>query len=82
MKAAKYIGNKQFTIGEGEVIKPSKCEVRLEVAYCGVCGSDAPRIVTDAAHYYPIILGHEIVGRIVELGKGVTADSGDLQFRV
>jgi threonine dehydrogenase-like Zn-dependent dehydrogenase len=34
----------------------------LKAAYCGVCGSDVPRIITDAAHYYPIILGHEFSG--------------------
>lgn len=51
-------------------------EVRVAVAYGGICGSDM--------HYYhrggvgdfslrePMVLGHEISGRVVELGAGVT----------
>ena len=48
--------------------------ILLKVAYCGVCGSDVPRILKDAAHYYPIILGHEFSGVIVDVGDGVNTD--------
>jgi alcohol dehydrogenase len=45
----------------------------LEVELAGVCGSD-PGIyagrTTRGARPYPIILGHEIVGRVVQMGAG------------
>jgi threonine dehydrogenase-like Zn-dependent dehydrogenase len=53
---------------------PGPGEVLLKTAYCGVCGSDLPRLVKDAAHYYPIVLGHEFSGVIENVGSGV--DSG------
>lgn len=50
---------------------PQAGEVLLRVAYCGVCGSDIPRLVKDGAHYFPIILGHEFSGVIEQVGEGV-----------
>ena len=40
MKAAFYKGNKTFEVSEGKIIKPTPDEVRLDVAFCGVCGTD------------------------------------------
>ncbi len=50
-------------VGENAVI--------VKVHYSGLCGSDLPRIFHDGAHFYPIILGHEFSGEIVEVGSGV-----------
>jgi alcohol dehydrogenase len=51
----------------------------LAVERVGVCGSD-PAIYngrqTRGARPYPIILGHEIVGRIVKMGKAATLRLG------
>ena len=44
-------------------------EVRVEVKASGVCSSDVPRALEGKAYFYPIVLGHEIAGRIVEVGK-------------
>ena len=49
-------------------------DILLRVAYCGVCGSDIPRIIKDAAHYYPVILGHEFSGVIEDVGDGLGPD--------
>lgn len=46
--------------------------IRVKIAYSGLCGSDIPRIFNQAAHYYPITIGHEFSGRIVEIGSEVT----------
>ncbi len=46
--------------------------VKVRVHRCGICGSDVPRVLGDAAHSYPIILGHEFSGEIVAIGEGVT----------
>lgn len=47
-------------------------EVLINVKATGICGSDLPRVLADGAHYYPIVLGHEFSGEVVELGKNVT----------
>jgi L-iditol 2-dehydrogenase len=50
-------------VGEGEVL--------IKVAACGVCGTDIKKIF----HRYvepPQILGHELAGTVVALGRGVT----------
>lgn len=47
---------------------PGVGEVKIEVAACGVCGSDI-HVRHDTFPYWPpVILGHEFTGTIVELG--------------
>lgn len=74
MKAAFYKEKGRFEIGEGSLIKPQKGEVRLNVAYCGVCGTDVHIYhgVMDARVKPPQTVGHEASGVVVELGEGVT----------
>lgn len=47
-------------------------EVKIKVKYTGICGSDIPRALNNGAHNYPIILGHEFSGEVVEIGNKVT----------
>lgn len=49
--------------------------VKIRVHACGICGSDIPRVLGNAAHYFPIVLGHEFSGEIVEIGTDVTGFS-------
>ena len=49
-------------------------DVRIAVAACGICASDV--LAYKGSHPYrvpPVITGHEIVGTVVERGRGVTA---------
>lgn len=52
--------------------------VRLEVLMCGVCGSDTSNITYHASPAmepfgsFPAVLGHEILGRVIEVGPAVT----------
>lgn len=73
MKAAKYIGNQKFEIGEGTLKAPGKGEVRLEVAYCGVCGTDVHIYhgVMDQRVNPPQTVGHEASAVVAEIGEGV-----------
>lgn len=48
-------------------------EVLIKVRATGICGSDIPRVHGDAAHSYPVVLGHEFSGEVVETGPGVTS---------
>lgn len=48
-------------------------DVKLEVLFCGVCHSDVlmaedPMGMT----FFPFVPGHEFIGRVVEIGSGVT----------
>jgi len=56
--------------------------ILVRVTYCTICGSDLHTWQGRRAGPTPIILGHEIVGEIVELGEGVTHDSGDRPLKV
>jgi len=46
-------------------------EVRLEVEACGVCGTDLHLFRGRLRSSAPLVLGHETVGRVVEMGAGV-----------
>ncbi len=57
---------------EVEVPKPGKGEILIEVATCGVCRTDLHIIDGELPQpHLPLILGHQIVGRILEVGAGV-----------
>ena len=48
-------------------------DVEIEILYCGICHSDLHAIHNDwGGTTYPIIPGHEIVGRITNVGESVT----------
>jgi len=47
---------------------PGPGEVKIEVAACGICGSDI-HVRHDTFPYWPpVILGHEFTGTVIELG--------------
>jgi propanol-preferring alcohol dehydrogenase len=51
---------------------PGPGQIRIKVAACGVCRTDLHVVDGELPHpQVPIIPGHEIVGRIAELGAGV-----------
>lgn len=50
------------------VCTPGSGDLLVEVAACGVCGSDIPRMNFSGAHRHPIICGHEFSGHVVRLG--------------
>lgn len=48
-------------------------DVAMEILYCGVCHSDLHMVRDDwGGSAYPLVPGHEIVGRVVDVGGGVT----------
>jgi alcohol dehydrogenase len=56
--------------------------ILAKIACCTICGSDVHTWSGRRRSDLPIILGHEIVGTIAELGAGVVADSGDRPLAV
>ena len=55
-------------------------DVRIDIAYCGVCHSDLHQVRAEwAGTLFPCVPGHEIVGRVAEVGRAVTTfKPGDL----
>ncbi len=72
MKAAVLYGNEDIRYSEVDEPKVTPGCVKVRVRAAGICGSDIPRVLNNGAHYYPIILGHEFSGEVVEVGEGVT----------
>lgn len=60
-------------VGIQEVAEP-RCpadRIKLEIAYCGICGTDL-HVLSGAFHSNPpVILGHEFSGVVVETGANV-----------
>ena len=48
-------------------------DVVIEILYCGICHSDVHHVNNDwGSTTYPIVPGHEIIGRVVSVGLDVT----------
>jgi hypothetical protein len=48
-------------------------DVAIEILYCGICHSDLHQARDDwGTAKYPMIPGHEIIGRVIEVGSDVT----------
>ncbi|PNV78726.1 MAG: alcohol dehydrogenase [Dictyoglomus turgidum] len=64
------IDRNPLTLEEIEVPTPKEKEILIEVYACGVCRTDLDIIEgRTLPSKFPIILGHQIVGRVVEKGK-------------
>ncbi|MFW6278742.1 MAG: galactitol-1-phosphate 5-dehydrogenase [Bacillota bacterium] len=72
MKAAVLHGKNDIRYEETKTPEVERDEILVKVKFTGICGSDMPRVLAEAAHYYPIVLGHEFSGEVVETGAGVT----------
>lgn len=59
---------------------PRPDDVTLEILYCGVCHSDLHQARNDwGFSQYPLVPGHEIIGRVTAVGDNVTKfKPGDL----
>ncbi len=54
-----------------DVPAPAAGEVLLEISACGVCRTDLHVLDGEIPAHYPVIPGHEIIGRVAALGTGV-----------
>ncbi len=50
---------------------PGPDEALVKVHYCGICGSDITNFKYKM-YNYPLIMGHEIVGEVVEIGENIS----------
>lgn len=66
-------GGKTLEPIEIERYKPKVDEVLIEILYCGVCHSDIHQVNNDWNNtIYPCVPGHEIIGKVIEAGSGVS----------
>jgi uncharacterized zinc-type alcohol dehydrogenase-like protein len=60
--------------------EPGPHDVQIDILYCGVCHSDVHQVRNEwGGSMYPMVPGHEIVGRVSAVGSSVTKfKEGDL----
>ncbi|WBX83590.1 zinc-dependent alcohol dehydrogenase family protein [Sphingosinicella microcystinivorans] len=73
MRAAELAGPGQaLRIVERPMPVPGADELLIAVSACGVCRTDLHVMDGEIPARYPIVPGHEIVGRVIGMGAGVT----------
>lgn len=72
-KAAIYRGDKTFTVEQKPAPAPAAGEVQIDVAYCGICGTDLHIYLghMDQRVGFERTIGHEMSGVIAAVGEGV-----------
>ncbi|MCI0537082.1 MAG: alcohol dehydrogenase catalytic domain-containing protein [Verrucomicrobiales bacterium] len=79
----------KFASGAGQVElrdmpepAPADNQVKIEIAACGICGTDLHVYHDTFRNYPPVILGHEFAGRVVEIGKNVKGVREEERFTI
>jgi len=74
MKILEYNGPWDMTLGEAPKPEPGPNEVLLKSESVGICGSDVHGFTGESGRRKPgMVMGHEAVGTVVSIGKGVTS---------
>lgn len=85
MKALRWHAARDLRLSDVQLRQPGPGEVLMQIAYCGICGSDLHEYA-DGPHSIPhttphplsgcrapLTLGHEFCGQVLALGAGVEA---------
>ena len=72
-RGAFYEGERTFRVAESPAVAPARGEVTVDIAYCGVCGTDLHIYLghMDARASMPQVIGHEMSGVVSALGSDV-----------
>jgi len=73
MKALVKFASGEGNVGIMEIAEPvcGDNDVKIEIAFCGVCGTDIHVLHDTFRNFPPVTLGHEFAGTVVEVGKNV-----------
>jgi len=73
MKALVKYAAGEGNVGIRDVVEPvcGDNNVKVEIAFCGVCGTDIHVLHDTFRNFPPVTLGHEFAGTVVEVGKNV-----------
>jgi propanol-preferring alcohol dehydrogenase len=66
------IENNPLELKDLPIPQPSKKQIRVKVTTCGVCHTELDEIEGRLEAKLPIILGHEVVGKVESLGAGAS----------
>ncbi|WP_206885018.1 alcohol dehydrogenase catalytic domain-containing protein [Alicyclobacillus mali (ex Roth et al. 2021)] len=75
MRALVFDPEGGLRVAEVPTPQPGPGEILVRVEACGICGSDRQLVRGEGAPFgtsYPVVLGHEIAGRVEALGEGVS----------
>jgi len=72
LKQLSPIENLPLELVELPIPQPKSEEILVKISACGVCHTELDEIEGRLQPKLPIILGHEIIGRVENLGPGVT----------
>ncbi|MGY0023119.1 zinc-dependent alcohol dehydrogenase family protein [Streptomyces sp. cg35] len=72
MKAAIVESVGKVVVGEVPDPTPGPRDVVVEVAACGLCGTDLHILQGEFAPTLPVVPGHEFAGTVAEIGRDVT----------
>lgn len=72
MKAVRLHAPGDLRVEEVDIPEVQEYQVLVKVKAVGVCGSDPGRVMEKGTYSYPMTIGHEFSGEIVEVGPGVT----------
>ena len=75
MRALVLYGPGDLRLEDRPIPKPGPGEALIRLGWCGVCGSDIPRVFVTGAHRHPIVPGHEMAGVVASVG----GDGGGLE---
>ncbi len=62
MKALNLHGINDLRMDEMPMSVCGDDEVLVKIKYCGICGSDIPRVYTKGTYHFPTVIGHEFSG--------------------
>ena len=72
---------KSVTFGELEMPAPGPGQILTETIYTGVStGTESRVLLGGESNDFPLIPGYENIGRVIEVGPGVTYKEGELVF--
>ncbi len=70
LKRATLVESSPLELVELPVPQPGRKEILVKVTACGLCHTELDEIEGRLTPKLPVVLGHEIVGRVAALGKG------------
>ena len=71
-----YESKSDLTIEEIRLSDPKQDEIRVTVEACAICHSDITYIDGGWSIEYPVVLGHEVSGKVVEIGPETETELG------
>lgn len=72
MKAARFYAARDVRVEDVDLPPISCSEVKIEVEWCGLCGSDKHMYLKPFDIPCPVTLGHEFSGTVTDVGNDVT----------